>query len=140
MLISRGGDERVREEFLHDATAGKKIGALGVSESNAGSDVAAIRTRAVRDGDDYIVNGSKTFITNGTIADYITTAVRTGDPGYGGILLLVIPADTAGLSRSRLKKIGTHASDTAELAFEDCRSPGIDGVAIVGTGGESRGL
>ncbi len=123
MLISRGGGERVKEEFLHAATAGRKIGALGVSEPDAGSDVAAIRTRAVRDGDDYIVNGSKTFITNGTIADYITTAVRTGGPGYGGISLLVIPADTPGLSRKRLKKIGTHSSDTAELAFEDCRVP-----------------
>ena len=123
MLISRGGSDRVKKEFLHDATAGRKIGALGVSEPNAGSDVAAISTRAVRDGDDYIVNGSKTFITNGTIADYITTAVRTGGPGYGGISLLVIPADTPGLSRKRLRKIGTHASDTAEIAFEDCRVP-----------------
>jgi acyl-CoA dehydrogenase len=91
MLISRGGDERVREEFLHDATAGKKIGALGVSEPNAGSEVAAIRTRAVRDGDDYIVNGSKTFITNGTIVDYITTAVRTGTQGTVAYYFLLFP-------------------------------------------------
>jgi citronellyl-CoA dehydrogenase len=122
-LIAVAGSDEARAELLPAATAGKKIGALGVSEPNAGSDVAAIRTRAVRDGDDFIINGSKTFITNGTIADFITTAVRTGGSGSGGISLIVVPAETAGLTRKRLKKIGTHASDTAELSFEDCRVP-----------------
>jgi len=123
-IIDRAGTKEQRETFVRPAITGKKLGALGVTEPGAGSDVGAIRTRAVRDGDDYVVNGSKTFITNGGIADYVTTAVRTGGPGPRGISLLIIPTDTPGFSRGRrLKKIGTHASDTAELAFEDCRVP-----------------
>ena len=102
---------------------GRLIGALGVSEPDAGSDVAALKTRAVRDGDDYIINGSKLYISNGTIADYITTAVRTGGEGHRGISLIVVPADSKGLTRRRLQKIGTHASDTAELFFDDVRVP-----------------
>ncbi len=122
-LIAAAGSDELKAELLPAAIAGTKIAALGVSEPNAGSDVAAIRTRAVRDGADYVINGSKTFITNGTIGDFITTAVRTGGPGSGGVSLLVVPATTKGLARNRLKKIGTHASDTAELYFEDCRVP-----------------
>lgn len=123
-LIDRAGSDYLRETYVRPAAAGKMIAALGVSEPNAGSDVAALQTRAVRDGDDYVVNGSKIFITNGGIADFVTTAVRTGGPGHSGISLLVIPTGTPGFSvASRLKKIGTHASDTAELVFEDCRVP-----------------
>lgn len=123
-LIDHFGTPEQKELFLRPAIAGQKIGALGVTEPGAGSDVAAIRTAAVRDGDDYIVNGSKTFITNGTIADFVTTAVRTGGPGRAGISLLIVPTDAPGFSTGRrLKKLGCHASDTAELAFEDCRVP-----------------
>ena len=78
MLIDRWGSPALRKKYVCAATEGRMIGALGVSEPDAGSDVASLRTRAVRDGDDYVINGSKLYITNGTIADYITTAVRTG--------------------------------------------------------------
>ncbi len=123
-VIDRGGSAELKAEFVRPAAAGERIGALGVTEPGAGSDVAAIRTKAVRDGDDYVINGAKTFITNGNIADYVTTAVRTGGPGHGGISLIVVPTDTPGLTRGRrLQKLGTHASDTAELTFEDCRVP-----------------
>jgi len=118
------GDDYHKKNFAAPAARGDMIAALGVSEPNAGSDVAAIRTRAVRDGDDYVINGSKTFITNGTRADFITLAVRAGDEGYGGISLLLFPTDTRGFKVGRaLKKIGNHTSDTAELFFEDCRVP-----------------
>lgn len=121
--IELGGDNKLKEQYLGPAIAGDMIGALGVTEPGAGSDVASLSTKAVRDGDDYVINGTKTFITNGTIADFITTAVRTGGAGHGGISLIVVPADAKGLTRRRLKKIGTHASDTAELFFDDCRVP-----------------
>lgn len=123
-LIDRHGTPEQKELFLRPAIKGQRIGALGVTEPDAGSDVAAIRTTAVRDGNDYLVNGTKTFITNGTIADFVTTAVRTGGSGRGGISLLIVPTDAPGFSRGRrLKKLGCHASDTAELAFADCRVP-----------------
>ena len=123
-VLDRAGSPELREEFVRPAAAGKRIGALGVTEPGAGTDVAAIRTRARRDGDDYVLNGAKLFITNGTIADYVTVAARTGGDGYGGISLIVVPTDTKGFIRGRrLNKLGTHASDTAELAFEDCRVP-----------------
>ncbi len=123
MLIEKGGSELLQEKYVRAACEGRMIGALGVSEPDAGTDVAALRTTAVRDGDEYIINGSKLYITNGTIADYITTAVRTGGPGHRGISVIVIPADSPGLVRNRLQKIGTHASDTAELFFDNCRVP-----------------
>ena len=123
-VIDRAGTPEQKEAFVRPAIAGERIGALGVTEPDAGSDVGAIRTTATRSGDDYIVNGSKTFITNGGIADFVTIAVRTGGPGHQGLSLLIIPADAPGFSRGRrLQKIGTHASDTAELVFEDCRVP-----------------
>lgn len=123
LLIDRWGSRALRARYIPAATAGRMIGALGVSEPNAGSDVAALSTRAVREGDDYVINGSKLYITNGSIADYITTAVRTGGPGHRGISLLVVPGDSAGLSKRRIQKLGTHASDTAELFFDNCRVP-----------------
>jgi citronellyl-CoA dehydrogenase len=123
MLIQKGGSAELKEKYVRAACEGRMIGALGVSEPDAGSDVAALRTTAVRDGDNYLINGSKLYITNGTIADYITTAVRTGGPGHRGISVIIIPGDTPGLVRKRLQKIGTHASDTAELFFDNCRVP-----------------
>jgi acyl-CoA dehydrogenase len=104
--------------------AGDAIAALGITEPSTGSDVAGIRTRAVREGDHYLVNGAKTFITSGCRADFVTTAVRTGGEGHGGISLLVIERGTPGFSVSKkLHKTGWWASDTAELAFDDCRVP-----------------
>jgi citronellyl-CoA dehydrogenase len=147
MLIQRGGSEDLKNKYVRAACEGRMIGALGVSEPDAGSDVAALRTTAVRDGDDYVINGSKLYITNGTIADYITTAVRTGGPGHRGISVIVIPGDSPGLVRKRLQKIGTHASDTGELFFEDCRVPAAnlvgeenDGFRLVMSGFEGERL
>jgi len=123
-IIWEIGDDYHKRNFGVPAAKGEAIAALGVSEPNAGSDVASIRTTARRDGDDYVINGQKTFITNGTRADFITLAVRTGEAGYGGISLVMFPTDTKGFKVGRkLKKIGNHSSDTAELFFEDCRIP-----------------
>ena len=123
-IIHEIASDEVKREFLEPAVKGDKIAALGVSEPGGGSDVAAIRTTARRDGDDYVINGQKLWITNGTRADFITLAVRTGDDGYGGISLLVFPTDVPGFHiGKKLKKIGNRASDTAELFFEDCRVP-----------------
>lgn len=116
-----GGSEALKAEVLPPILAGDKISALAVTEPGGGSDVANLTTRAVRDGDHYIVSGSKTFITSGMRADYITVAVRTGGPGAGGVSALLVPGDTPGLSRTPLKKMGWWCSDTAELHFDQCR-------------------
>ena len=123
-IINELGTPEQKKEFLIPALAGEKIGALGISEPDAGSDVASIKTTARRSGDDYVVNGAKMWITNGTRADFITMAVRTGGPGYGGISLVTFPTDVKGFAVSKkLEKIGNLASDTALLFFEDCRIP-----------------
>ncbi|MDN4544921.1 MULTISPECIES: acyl-CoA dehydrogenase family protein [unclassified Pseudomonas] len=114
----------VRERVVPQVLAGEKISALAVTEPGGGSDVANLQTRAVRDGDFYRVSGSKTFITSGVRADYYTVAVRTGEPGFAGISLLLIEKGTPGFTVGRpLKKMGWWASDTAELFFDDCRVP-----------------
>ena len=119
------GTSQQIDEFLKPALAGERIAAIGVSEPGAGSDVASIRTTAVRDGDDYIINGAKTYITNGTRLSFITLLVKTDpDAGYGGISIILFPTDVKGYTVSKkLKKLGNAASDTAELHFEDCRVP-----------------
>jgi acyl-CoA dehydrogenase len=118
------GTSQQKERFIAPVLRGEKISALAITEPGAGSDVAGITTRAVLHGDEFVVNGAKTFISSGVRADFVTTAVRTGGPGHGGISLLVIERGTPGFSVSRaLKKTGWWASDTAELAFEDCRVP-----------------
>ena len=121
--IQRGGTDEVRSEILPRMLAGDAICALAITEPGGGSDVASLTTTALADGGDYVVNGSKTFITSGMRADYVTTAVRTGGSGPGGLSLLVVPADTDGFSRTPLKKMGWWASDTATLYFDDCRVP-----------------
>ena len=122
--IIRIGTPEQKKRFVEPVIRGEKVSALAITEPNGGSDVAAIRTKAVRDGDHYVVNGAKTFITSGCRADIVTTAVRTGGEGHGGISLLVIEKGTPGFSVSKkLKKTGWCASDTAELSFEDCRVP-----------------
>jgi len=117
------GTHEQKEKFLRPVLAGEKIAALAITEPGGGSDVANLRTRAVREGDHYVVNGSKTFITSGMRADYLTVAVRTGEPGLGGVSLLVIEAGTPGFTRSPLEKMGWWCSDTATLYFEDARVP-----------------
>ncbi len=122
--IVQSGNSDLIDRYVRPTLAGEMIGSLGITEPGAGSDVANLRTRAVRDGDHYVVNGAKTFITSGVRADFITTAVRTGGDGYGGISLLVIDKDTPGFTvASPLKKMGWLCSDTAELTFDDVRVP-----------------
>ena len=121
--IVAGGRPEVQARVLPGIIAGEKISALAITEPNGGSDVANLRTMARRDGDHYIVNGEKTFITSGMRADWLTVAVRTGGAGPGGVSMLLIPGDTRGLSRTKLKKMGWWASDTATLHFDNCRVP-----------------
>lgn len=121
--IVHTGSAEQKQKFVTPVLAGEKIAALAITEPGGGSDVANLRTKAVRDGDHYIVNGSKTFITSGMRADYLTVAVRTGEAGMGGVSLLVVEADTPGFSRTPLAKMGWWCSDTATLYFQDCRVP-----------------
>jgi acyl-CoA dehydrogenase len=122
-VAAHGTPDQV-EAFVRPTLAGEKIGALAVTEPGGGSDVAGLRTTAVLDGDSYVVNGAKTFITSGVRADFVTTAVRTGGPGHGGISLLVVEKGTPGFTVDRaLPKMGWHCSDTAELSFVDARVP-----------------
>ena len=119
------GDAALQAEVLPAVLAGEKIAALAITEPGGGSDVAGLATRAVRDGDHYVVNGDKVFITSGLRADVLMVAVRT-DPetrGARGISLLLIDGDTPGLEKTELKKMGWWASDTAQLRFVDCRVP-----------------
>ncbi|HBO0047815.1 TPA: acyl-CoA dehydrogenase family protein [Pseudomonas aeruginosa] len=125
----------VRERVVPAVLRGEKIMALAVTEPSGGSDVANLKTRAVRDGDHYRVNGSKTFITSGVRADYYTVAVRTGGEGFAGISLLLVEKGTAGFSVGRkLKKMGWWASDTAELFFDDCRVPAENLIGVENAG------
>lgn len=121
--LVHAGSEPLKERFLRPVLAGEQIAALAITEPSGGSDVANLRTRAVRDGGDYRVKGTKTFITSGMRADWFTVAVRTGGPGLGGISLLVIEADRPGVTRTRLDKMGWRCSDTATIYFDDCRVP-----------------
>jgi acyl-CoA dehydrogenase len=122
--IAAAGTPELVDRFVRPTLAGETIGSLAVTEPDGGSDVAAIRTRARRDGDAYVVDGAKTFITSGARADFVTTAVRTGEPGHVGISLLVVETDTPGFTVSRrLGKMGWLCSDTAEMAFDGCRVP-----------------
>jgi acyl-CoA dehydrogenase len=133
--IVRFGTDTQKERYVRPTLRGDKVSALGITEPGGGSDVAAVQTQAVRDGDHYVVNGAKTFITSGTRADFVTTAVRTGGEGHGGISMLIIDSDTPGFSvASKLKKTGWWASDTAELAFEECRVPAENLIGQEGTG------
>jgi acyl-CoA dehydrogenase len=119
------GSAELKQRVLPAVLAGERIAALAITEPSGGSDVSALRCTALRDGDHYVVNGEKTFITSGIRADYLTVAVRT-DPradGARGISLLLIEGDTPGLSRTPLRKMGWWASDTAHLRFDGCRVP-----------------
>ncbi len=123
-ILGELGTDEQKREFLAPALSGEKVAALAISEPDAGSDVAALRTRARHDGDDLVISGSKTWISNGTRADFLTLAVRTGEEGYGGISLVTFPTDVKGYQVSRrLEKVGNLSSDTAVLFFDECRIP-----------------
>ena len=132
--IALHGSADLVDRFVRPTLRGELIGSLGITEPGTGSDVAAITTRAVRDGDDYVVTGAKTFITSGTRADYVTTAVRTGLPGHRGVSLLVVETDRPGVGRTRLRKMGWHCSDTATISFDEVRVPASHLVGTEGTG------
>ena len=130
------GTEQQKQEWLVPAIRGTAILCLGITEPDAGSDVAGIRTRAVRDGDEYVIHGSKTFITNGHRAHAIVLVTKTDpDAGYEGFTLFLVPMDAPGVIREkRLEKLGMHASDTALLAFHDVRVPESAVLGSVGKG------
>jgi acyl-CoA dehydrogenase len=120
--LAASGNADLVERFVRPTLAGELVGGLAVTEPGGGSDVAGLRTTARRDGDCYVVNGTKTFITSGVRADFVTTAVRTGGPGHAGLSLLVVEKGTPGFTVDRsLAKMGWHCSDTAELGFANVR-------------------
>ena len=134
-VVMLGGAE-LKQRVLPAVLAGERIAALAITEPSGGSDVSALRCTALREGDHYVVNGEKTFITSGIRADYLTVAVRT-DPraeGARGISLLLVEGDTPGLSRTPLRKMGWWASDTAHLRFEACRVPAANLLGPEGAG------
>lgn len=134
--VVKHGSHELRETFARPVIAGEKIAALAVTEPGGGSDVAALRTTAIREGDDFIVNGEKIFITSGMQADVFTVAVRTksGAKGAGGISFLLVEGDTPGLTRSQLRKMGWWSSDTAHLTFSECRVPVSNLIGAEGEG------
>lgn len=124
--ILHHGSEALREQVIPPVLRGEQIAALAITEPGGGSDVAALRTTARREGDHYVIDGEKTFITSGLRADWITLAVRTGEPGSkgaGGISMIVVPGSSAGLTRRPLQKMGWLCSDTAQLHFDSVRVP-----------------
>jgi acyl-CoA dehydrogenase len=135
--IAALGPEWMKRKVLPEVLAGDKISALAITEPSGGSDVANLRTTARREGDHYVVNGSKMFITSGVRADYFTVAVRTGGPGASGVSLLLIERDREGFQRTKLKKMGWWASDTAQLFFDNVRVPvenliGVENKGFIG--------
>ena len=133
--ILEWGSDELRERYLRPSIEGRAVGALAVTEPDAGSDVAGLATHAGRDGDHWVVDGAKTYITNGCDGDFATVAVRTGGAGAGGISLLVMDLDRDGVTVARrLSKLGWHASDTAELVFEGVRVPAGNLVGEAGMG------
>ncbi|MCP4362950.1 MAG: acyl-CoA dehydrogenase [Chloroflexi bacterium] len=134
--LAQFGTHEQKEKFLQPAITGEAVFSIAVSEPDAGSDVAAIRTRATADGDDYIINGSKMWITSGTQADYLTLLTRTsGEHGFKGMSLIIAPTDTPGFSVSKkLEKLGNHSSDTAILSFDNMRVPQANRIGPEGMG------
>ena len=122
--LNKEGDHRIKETYLTPSISGDKIGCLAITEPFGGSDVAGMRTTAVKDGDEYVINGSKTFITNGVYSDYLVVAAKTSpELGNKGISIFVIDRDTPGVSATKLDKLGWRASDTGEIAFDNVRIP-----------------
>ncbi|MEO6956331.1 MAG: acyl-CoA dehydrogenase family protein [Antricoccus sp.] len=133
-IVDAGNSDQI-DRWVRPTLNGELIGSLAVTEPGGGSDVSGLKTSAVKEGEHYIVNGAKTFITSGVRADFVTTAVRTGGAGPSGVSLLIVPTDTPGFSVTRdLRKLGWNSSDTAELAFVDCRVPIANIVGEPGTG------
>lgn len=118
------GSAAIKEKYLKPAIAGEKMACIGITEPGAGSDAANIQTKAIRQGDHYIINGAKTFITNAFYGDFVVLVCKTNpEAGSAGVSLIVVDLNSEGVSRSKLKKLGWHASDTAELHFDDVKVP-----------------
>ncbi len=133
--IMASADDAQRDRWLPEIAAGEKILAIAMTEPGTGSDLAAIKTRAVREGDDFIVNGQKTFITNGVNADLVIVAARTSEDKHGGLSLIVLERGMDGFERGRqIEKLGQHASDTTELFFNDVRVPAANLLGAEGSG------
>ena len=134
--LHRFGSRELKERYLAPALRGEMIASIAVTEPDAGSDVAGLRTRAVPDGDEWVINGSKLYITNGTQADWLCLLARTSDEGgYRGMSQILFPTDTPGFSVSRkLRKLGNRSSDTAELSFVDARVPVANTIGVAGRG------
>ena len=134
--LHRFGSEELKQTYLAPAIAGTAVCSIAVTEADAGSDVARLRTRAARDGDEWVINGSKLYITNGTQADWICLLARTSDePGAKGFSQIVVPTDLPGFAVSRkLDKLGMRSSDTAELTFTDLRVPVTNTIGEIGRG------
>ena len=134
--LHRFGTEELKQEYLVPALTGAQVAAIAVTEPDAGSDVAAIRTRAVRDGDEWVINGTKLYITNGTQADWLCLLCRTSDEGgYRGMSQILVPTDVEGFRVSKkLDKLGQRSSDTAELVFDDARVPAANLIGAEGKG------
>lgn len=134
--LARFGSAELKRDYLAPAISGEMVCSVAVSEPGAGSDVAGITTRARRDGDDWVINGRKMWITNGTQADWICLLARTSDEGgYAGMSLIIVPSNTPGFSVGRkIDKMGNHSSDTAELVFDDVRVPVTNTIGEIGQG------
>ncbi|MGZ5376996.1 MAG: acyl-CoA dehydrogenase family protein, partial [Mycobacterium sp.] len=133
------GDTRLIDSYVRPTLRGDVIGSLAITEPGGGSDVGHLTTRAVRDGDDYVINGAKTYITSGVRADYVVTAARTGGPGAAGVSLIVVEKDGPGCSPGlqvtrKLDKMGWRSSDTAELSYTDVRVPAANLIGEENTG------
>ena len=134
--LAKYGSDELKRKYLAPAMTGEMVTSVAVSEPDAGSDVAGIKTRAVRDGDDWVINGRKMWITSGTQADWICLLARTSDEGgYMGMSQIIVPTDTPGFSVGRaIKKMGNHSSDTGELLFEEVRVPVSNTIGEIGRG------
>lgn len=130
--LFRAGSEALKQKYLVPAVAGDAVTALGITEPDAGSDVAALRCTATREGDGYVVNGTKTFISNGTYGDLITLAVKTGEGN--NLSLLLVELNSPGITRTKLNKMGWHSSDTAEIRFDNVRVPVENRIGAEGAG------
>jgi acyl-CoA dehydrogenase len=133
-FLESSSDEQ-RERWFGGLASGELITAIAMTEPGTGSDLAAIQTRARRDGEEWVIDGSKTFITNGINCDLVIVAARTSEDPHGGLSLIVVEAGTPGFERGKqIEKVGQHASDTAELFFEDCRVPAENMLGEEGSG------
>src|SRR6195952_989584 len=129
------GDQRLSDTYVRPTLRGEEIGSLAITEPGGGSDVGHLTTKAVRDGDDYVINGAKTYITSGVRADYVVTAARTGGPGAAGVSLIVVDKGTPGFEVTRkLAKMGWRSSDTAELSYTDVRVPAANLIGAENSG------